>query len=180
MNPYSDTHLENLQLIKKLISGQRVAMLTLCGKSGQLESKPMTVLEFDSQGAFWFYCEHDSYDAVTRECYKRANLAFSDESHATYLSLSGGGEIVNDRARIHALWTGMAKPWFPDGPDSPRLALLKFSPEQGEYWDGPGSSLVRMLALAVSAAAGKPVGMGEHGVLNSVAATPNANGQVSA
>jgi hypothetical protein len=59
----------------------------------------------------------------------------------------------------------MAKPWFPEGPESPNLALLKIEPEMAEFWDAPNSKMVRMFALAMSVYAGKPVGLGEHDTL---------------
>lgn len=154
--------------LAKLIGKQRVAMLAMTAANGLLEAKPMTLLEHDAHGHLWFFCEAELQDAVMRERYKTANLSFSDEPHATYVSISGRGELLHDRERIHALWSPMAKPWFPDGPDSPRLALLKFIPSQAETWDGPGSSVLRMLALAASVVSGKPVGMGEHAALTQV------------
>ncbi len=166
---------EQQRQLAHLIKGQRTAMLTMAAATGgQLESKPMTVLSHDSEGCFWFFCEAAPHDAVLRERYKQANLAFSDEANATYVSVSGHGELVHDRERIHALWTAAAKPWFPEGPDSPNLALLKFVPSQAEYWDGPGSRVVRLLALAASVVAGKPLGMGDHAVLTQVG--PSAAG----
>lgn len=56
-----------------------------------------------------------------------------------------------------------AKPWFPEGPDSSNLALLKFIPDTAAYWDGPSSKMVRALGMIASVIAGKPVSLGEHG-----------------
>lgn len=168
MNEHESTA-DDRELIERLVKGHGIGMLTRCSPSGLLESKPMTVLDLDDAGAFWFYCEHDVSDAVTRESYKRVNLAFSDEANAKYVSISGQAELIHDRQKIRALWSSMAKPWFPEGPDSPRLALLKVVPEAGEYWDGPGSRLIRLLSMAASIASGKPVGMGEHGKLTQIA-----------
>jgi general stress protein 26 len=56
-----------------------------------------------------------------------------------------------------------AKPWFPEGPDSPNLALLKFIPDAADYWDAPNSVMVRAFGAVASIVAGKPVAMGEHG-----------------
>jgi hypothetical protein len=79
------------------------------------------------------------------------------------VSLSGRGEIDTDRGRIERLWTAFAKPWFPDGPDSPNLGLLKFVPETADYWDAPDSRMVRAFGVVASMVAGKPIAMGEHG-----------------
>ncbi|MEO6118650.1 MAG: pyridoxamine 5'-phosphate oxidase family protein, partial [Methylotenera sp.] len=79
-------------------------------------------------------------------------------------SISGIGEINTDRAHIERLWTAFAKPWFPEGPESINLALLKFIPNTAEYWDAPHNKMVRMFAMAASVVIGKPL-MGEHGRL---------------
>ena len=68
------------------------------------------------------------------------------------------------------MWTVIAKPWFPDGPDSSNLALLKFIPNSADYWDGPSSKMVRALGMIASVIAGKPVGLGEHGSLTNLSA----------
>ena len=77
------------------------------------------------------------------------------------MSLSGHAEIVSDRAHIKRLWTVLAKPWFPDGPDSSNLALLKFMPDRADYWGGHSSKMLRGLGMISSVIAGKPVGLGQ-------------------
>ncbi|HSW04632.1 pyridoxamine 5'-phosphate oxidase family protein [Aquabacterium sp.] len=151
--------------LAKLVDGKRIVMLTTFSPDGRLQSKPMTVLAFDDEGCFWFYVEHDAQDGAAAQRYHRVNLAFSDESVSTFISVPGHGELVHERERIHALWTPLAKPWFPDGPDSPRLALLKVTPDGAEYWDAPNSRFIRGLAIAASIVSGQPIGVGEHEVL---------------
>jgi general stress protein 26 len=155
-----------LQQLHEAVDGMRVAMLTTISEAGLLTSKPMHLLEQDAQGQLWFYCMAPDPLDDSFNPYQRANLAFSDESASRYVSVACHGELVRDRARIHALWSSMAKPWFPDGPDSPDLACLKLVPLAAELWDGPGNGLAQALAIAASVIAGKPVGMGGHVVLD--------------
>ena len=152
---------EHTQLAK-LLEPMRVTMLTRMEDDG-LISQPMAPLEMDAEGAIWFFTDLRSSRV---EHLRAINLAFADPEHGTYVSLSGHGEVQTDRAHIERLWTPQAKPWFPDGPDSPHLALLKIVPERAEYWDAPGSRMVRLFAMAASVVAGKPVGLGDHGKLN--------------
>jgi len=168
-----DTHAPTVQQqLKNAIHGLHVAMLTTPDGEGLLTSKPMHLLEFDDAGAFWFYCpwSPESEAAFPQghggHPFERANLAFTDASSSRYVSVACRGELVRDRARIHALWTPMAKPWFPEGPDAPNLAALRLVPVQAELWTGPGNGLTQALAFAASLITGKPVGMGEHQVLD--------------
>lgn len=155
-----------------LIGDQRIVMLTTQLPDGQLESRPMTVLEHDAAGRFWFFCADDRTDASPHRLTGPVNLAFSDEAHSTYVSIAGRAELLHDRSRIEALWTPMARPWFPDGPASPDLALLKVTPEHIGWWDAPDSRVVRALAMAASVAAGRPIGLGDHGELTPALTVP--------
>ncbi len=160
--------------VSKLIGDIPVAMLTTIEADGAFASRPMAVLEMDAQGALWFFTDLRSSKV---EHLRVANLTFTDAGHAIYVSLSGRGEIDTDRPRIQRLWTAFAKPWFPDGPESPNLALLKFVPDAVDFWDGPNSKMVRAFGVLASVLAGKPVAMGEHGSHAGLSAPSAAGGK---
>jgi general stress protein 26 len=152
-----------LKQLADLLGGLSVAMLTEW-HNGQLRSRPMAALELDSEGNFWFLAHQPAQEPPASEAAPQAvNLNFSDERKSTYVSMSGHLVWTTDRARIESLWTRFAKPWFPDGPDTPGLAALAFVPDNAEYWDSPSSSVVRLFAMAASIAGAKPVGLGQHG-----------------
>lgn len=148
--------------VADLIKDMSIALLTGTGEDSALVTRPMTPLLMDSSGAIWFFTDIRSAKV---EQLRNVNLSFSNEADSTYVSLSGHGEIHNDRAKIKQLWTAFAKPWFPDGPDSPDLALLRFAADTAEYWDAPSSKMLRMFGMVASIVASKPVGMGDHDVL---------------
>ena len=151
----------------KLIEPIPVAMLGKLDADGALVSRPMAVLEIDAAGAVWFFADLRSSRV---EFLRVVNLSFVDAARGTYVSLSGRGEIRSDRSHVDRLWTPLAKPWFPEGPASTNLALLKFVPHTAEYWDAPNSKMVRMFAMAASVVAGKPIGMGDHATLTDLSA----------
>lgn len=155
-------HTPQLIQLGELIENMTVAMLTTADHTGALVSRPMAPQEMDGDGTIWFFTESNS--AKTQHL-ETINLSFVHTGHGTYVSLSGHGEIHTNRDHIKRLWTSFAKPWFPDGPDSPNLALLKFIPSAAEYWDAPHSKMVRMFALAASVVTGKPVAVGDHATL---------------
>ena len=151
----------------KLIEPIPVAMLSNVDADGALVSRPMAALEIDATGAVWFFVDLRSSRV---EFLRVVNLSFVDGARGTYVSLSGRGEIRSDRSHVERLWTPMAKPWFPEGPASTNLALLKFVPQTAEYWDAPNSKMVRLFAMAASVVAGKPIGMGDHATLTDLSA----------
>lgn len=156
----------DLNKLGELIKDISVPMLTQRDSSGRIVSKPMSLLEMDAEGAMWFFT--DQRLTNSDEMASAANLSFADHSNATYVSITGYGEIVYDHARIERLWTSFAKPWFLDGPDSPNLVLLKFIPNAAEYWDSPSSKMIRMFAVAASVVSGRIIGLGEHVTLTNL------------
>ena len=163
IEPQSSTELIELG---KRVDGIDIVMMTTLDADGALCSRPMAPIEMDAKGAIWFFTDLRSEKI---EHLRVVNVAFSDEDNATYLSISGRGEIHAESAHIEKLWTPFVRPWFPDGAESTNLALLKFVPETAEYWDAPNSKMVRMFAMAASIVASKPIGMGEHETLTDLA-----------
>ena len=163
IEPQSSTELIDLA---KRVEGIDVVMMTTLSLDDSLVSRPMSPIEMDATGAIWFFTDLRSEKI---EHLRVVNVAFSDEDNATYVSISGRGEIHAEAAHIKKLWTAFARPWFPDGPESPNIALLKFVPETAEYWDAPNSKMVRMFAMAASIVASTPIGMGEHDTLTDLA-----------
>jgi general stress protein 26 len=64
--------------------------------------------------------------------------------------------LVHDRAKAEELWSAPLKVWFPDGLETPGLALLKVQAVSAEYWDSPSSMVVKLLGAARAAITGDP------------------------
>ncbi len=77
-------------------------------------------------------------------------LAFHTGS-ADYVSISGSAVVSDDRAKIRELWSVAAKAWW-DSAEDPNIRVIKITPEEGEFWDGPGRAIayVKMAAAAIS------------------------------
>lgn len=154
----TQTH-PQLTRLAELVEPIDVAMLTTRERDDELASRPMTPLEMDETGAFWFFTTRDSQVFDGRG---PVSLTFVDPGKSIYVAVGGEAELVEDRARMRELWTAKARPWFPDGPDSPDLALLCVRPNRADTWEGPHSKVLRILAMAASVAAARPIGLGGH------------------
>lgn len=55
-----------------------------------------------------------------------------------FASLQGKLTISRDQKLIEELWKDVWKVWFPQGKSDPNIALLKFTADEGEYWDNAG------------------------------------------
>lgn len=158
MKIQEQTH-PQLTRLAELVAPIDVAMLTTRSRDDTLTARPMTPLEMDEAGHFWFFTARDSEVFDGRG---PVGLTFVDPAKSIYVAVAGEAALVEDRARMKELWTAAARPWFPDGPDSPDLALLCVQPTSADTWEGPHSKVLRILAMAASVAAARPIGLGDH------------------
>lgn len=156
---------EDMKHVAKMIEGERQAMLTLVEPNGRLSSRPMTPLELDASGTIWMFTSKKTLAHLFEGGHKPVNLAYCDTSNSSFVSIEGTGRLVDDRARKEALWSAVARPWFPGGVDDPELIVLAIAMERAELWDSPDSTVVRSIALVTSIAAAKPIGLGDHAVV---------------
>ena len=95
----------------------------------------------------------------------RVQLFFLNTSKYEFLSLYGMATVTRDRQKIDELWTDIAKAWFPEGKDDPRVTVIKVTPEDGFYWDTKDGKLVSMVKILASAVAGKTFTEGVEGTI---------------
>lgn len=145
----------------ELIKDIRIAIVTTVEPDGTLHGRPLAALAYENDGQLWFYTAIDSAKVSEVANDVRASVAFADTDEDKYVVVSGTADIVNDRQRIHQLWTPFAKPWFPDGPDDPNLALLRVQAERAEYWTSAGKAAY-LFGVAKAAVTGKRTHLGEN------------------
>ena len=154
---------EKLAKLREIVKAVDICMLTTVDERGGLHSRPMSNnrdVEFD--GDLWFFTYGSSHkaDEVNRE--SKVNASFADIDNQLYASLSGRAEVVRDRAKIEELWQPHLKAWFPEGADTPDIALLKVTAERAEYWDGSQSIVAHAVGLVSSLLTGEPAQAGEN------------------
>ncbi|WP_116809474.1 pyridoxamine 5'-phosphate oxidase family protein [Steroidobacter cummioxidans] len=145
----------------ELIKDIRVAMVTTVEPDGTLHTRPLASLAYENDGQLWFYTAIDSakvYEVVNDV---RTSVAFADSGKDAYVAVSGTADVVTDRRRIHELWTPFAKPWFPNGPEDPSLALLRVHVERAEYWTSPGKAAY-LFGVAKAAVTGQRTQLGDN------------------
>jgi general stress protein 26 len=145
----------------ELIKDIRVAMVTTVESDGTLHTRPLASLAYENDGQLWFFTAIDAAKVEEVMHDVRASVAFADTDKDAYVAVSGTADIVNDRDRIHELWTPFAKPWFPEGPDDPNLVLMRVHVERAEYWTSPGKAAY-LLGVAKAAMTGKRTQLGDN------------------
>ncbi|KAL0476296.1 hypothetical protein AKO1_006322 [Acrasis kona] len=148
---------ENLDKIKGLIHGIQMAMLTTQSEDGKdLHSRPMYTqsVEFDGK-ELWFFTRESSTKVHEIQTEKHVNVAYSDGSHNTFVSVSGRATLVKDQKKNEELWNPLLKAWFPKGVEDPELSLIKVAVDGVEYWDQPNSKMVQLYSYVKAKVTGE-------------------------
>lgn len=153
---------DSIKKLGELIADINIAMLTTIDEDGSLRSRPMGTQETEFDGHLWFFTSDRS--AKVDEIGKRhqVNVSYAAPAANTFVSVSGEAEVVQDKAKIEELWSPALKAWFPDGPETPDIALLRVDVEKAEYWDAPNSKMVILAGFLKAVVTGQRYDPGEN------------------
>ncbi len=129
--------------LAELIQDIRVAMLTTFDPDGTPHVRPMWTQTLDPKtfdGLLWFMTSEDSSIVPELSFKQDVLLTYAAPDKNRYVAVTGTGHVKHDPAKAKELWNVHGKGWFPDGPDDPKLMLIKVEVESAEYWDGPSNT----------------------------------------
>jgi len=149
--------------LKDIVKHDSTCLMTTRLTQLPLNTRPMSVQKVCDQGNFWFLSGSDSDKNTEIEQDPRVQLFFLNTGKYEFLSVFGEATITRDRKKIDELWTDIAKAWFKDGKDDPRVTVIKVTPKEGYYWDTKNGKLVSMLKIAASAVTGNTMQEGVEG-----------------
>jgi general stress protein 26 len=107
-----------------------------------MRARPMRGIPRPEQNEIWFLTDSDSHADAAIQHSPGACLTFVDSKDNVFVSLSGRVSRVLDKVTIQELWNEEAGSYFTKGPEDPRVILLRFEPNSGEYWMAPSSPIV--------------------------------------
>jgi general stress protein 26 len=146
----------------ELIKDARIAMMATRGQYGTMHARPMATNHTEFGGDLWFLTDIGSEKVHDLERDDEVLLTYADTSAQNYVSITGRGVVVRDRAVLKGLWYEAARTWFPKGVDDPSLAAIRVTVEMAEYWDSPSSTMVYIYGYAKALATGKRPDPGEN------------------
>jgi len=147
-------HEEALSKLRKLVEEIRVCMFITNSDDAVDHTRPMSVVDTDEDGKLWFFTDIRSIKVEEVATSHQVHLTFSHPGKESYLDLWGRAHVVTDREKIRQKWTPMVKPWFPNGPADPNVALLHVHPERCYYWDTEAGKMVQFFKMAIGAVTG--------------------------
>jgi general stress protein 26 len=163
LNDSTQTQAGDLEKLREMIKDIDFCMLTTLDENGDLHSRPMSSNgDIDPDGNLWFFTYGSSHKVAEIGKAPKVNASFANTDKHRYVSITGGAQLVRDRAKIEELWRPQFKAWFPKGTDEPDIALLRISAEKAEYWDSPSSSSARAVHFVSALVTGTEMGGGEN------------------
>lgn len=152
-------HLDNqaaIAKIKELIAESDVCFFCTDAETGpSMGVRPMSIQEVDDNGDLWIVSANDSHTNTEIALKPAVQLYFKGSEHSGFMYLKGNAAIVEDKAKIKALWKPVMKTWFTAGEEDPRISLIRVSPETGYYWDNKSGNFIAGVKMLVGAAIGK-------------------------
>ena len=125
-----------------------VAMLVTNTADG-IHARPMTVARLDDDlGA---YLVTDINSIKVDEISNDSHAVLTFQSNRKFASVRGELTVLSDRSMIEKMWKESWKLWFPEGKSDPKIALLKFTAHEGEYWDNAGMQGLKYIYQAAKA-----------------------------
>ncbi len=134
-------------------------------KGDEMISRPMSTQQVDDDGVVWFMSDKDSNKNNEIKQNNKVDLLYA-KGYSTFLSLKGEAEIVFDVEKVKQLWTPHVKVWFTEGPEDPRISLIKVTYKSGHYWDTKHGRMVQMAKMAASLLTGKTMDDGITGEIS--------------
>lgn len=158
---------EAVEKIKEMVDQTQTCFFCSAVVSGESNGdRPMSVMQVDEEGNLWFLSAKDSRKNQELAVDPSVKLYFQGSTHADYMQINGTAAISTDREKIKELWSPIARPWFTEGVDDPRISVIKVTPAQGYYWDTKHGLAVAGVKMLIGAVLKKTMDDGIQGKLN--------------
>jgi general stress protein 26 len=143
------------QRVRALIEGAGVAMLMNVDDQGMPVGRPMLPLLVQDDPHIYFLT-HQSSRKVTQLA-RRPQVGLSITSTNYFVVVAGSAQLTRDPQLIGRLWSPTYRAWFPEGKGDPEAAVIRVAVERIDYWEPPGTRLVRLVQAAKAVLTGRAV-----------------------
>lgn len=133
----TDERSEALAKVAEMMRDIDFCMLTTNSGTGRLRARPMSnngEVEFD--GDVWFFSGAHTRKIADLEAEPRVQLSYAVPEEFRFISMTGEAIIIRDDEKKKELWIADLERWFPGGPESEDLVLIKVTPTQVSWWVG--------------------------------------------
>lgn len=155
---------EDIHKVIDIIGHHRICMMTAVGADNVLQSWPMTVMKVEDDGELWFFSSIGSGPVEEVGTESQVNLSFTGKND--WLSVHGFAAIITSEPKAREMWSEAAAAFYPDGPESKNLVLIRVRPEGAQYWESPGGAISTVFQWAKARLTGEEIDVGESRTLD--------------
>lgn len=138
--------------IWELMDSISVCMLTT-HDGEQIRSRPMAAFVRRDDDAVYFLGDARRHKDEEIRRNPNVGLAFADGQK--FVSVTGHAAVSQDKAKIKELWSPMVQAWW-DSPEDPNIRLLTVTPDDAEFWEGPGKIVGTIKMVTAAATHSRP------------------------
>ena len=160
-----EDHSQAIEKLRDLVKKVPVCMFTTVDNEGEVTSRPMTTIDMDNEGNFWFFTNEFGEKLLNESYDNGAYLIYSHPGVNTYVNIKGISNVIIDKNKIEALWKPMLKAWFPLGTNDPKLCLIKVITEEAKFWNSTSNKMVVLYNIVKAIASKEKYEEGEIGTL---------------
>ncbi|WP_291424273.1 pyridoxamine 5'-phosphate oxidase family protein [Deinococcus sp.] len=158
------TREEAVNIIAGFIKDIKFAMLSTVNDAGHIHARPMTTQQQEFDGDLWFLGAKDSEYAADLKSRPQVNVSYASAEKGEFVSITGTGELIDDRAKLDELWSDFYKAYYPEGKEDPNIQLIKVSAHGAEFWESEGKAR-SIFELAKGMLKHEQANMGQNGTV---------------
>ena len=146
---------EGIEKMKDLAEDIRICMFCTSSDIMPFTTRPMATAKVDDDGTIWFLSavESEKNHEITENA--KVQLIYSKPGDSKFMAVYGIASIQTNQAKIDELWNPIAKAWFTEGKEDPRITVIGVTPENAYYWDTVHGKVISLISIAASAITGK-------------------------
>ncbi len=160
-----EDHSEAIEKLRDLVKKVPVCMFTTVDNGGEVTSRPMTTIDVDAEGNFWFFTNEFGEKILDESYDNSAYLIYAHPGVNTYVNIKGISNVIINKTKIEELWKPMLKAWFPLGTNDPKLCLIKVITEEAKFWNSASNKMVVLYNIVKAIATKEKYEEGEVGTL---------------
>lgn len=131
-----------LEELSKAMRKIDFAMLFTKTDGGEMAGRPMSNnrdVDYDGDSYYFTYERFRVVSDIERDA--RVSLSFQGEGgllglRPFFICVEGSAELIRDRSTFEERWPKGIDRWFPEGPATPGLVLVKVRAKRLHWWDG--------------------------------------------
>ncbi len=137
---------EQIARIKEVIQESTTCMMISQDTNNKMSARPMAKASFE-ENALWFFTDLSSGKVSELRKEQEVLLNISKPEKNTYLTIRAMSELDFSLAKKEKYFNPFVRAWFPDGPKSESLVLVKCNIKEVEIWDSSLYKLPQLLKI---------------------------------